>query len=151
MCDHIDNMGPKCDSFYYQIQILLQIFMFPSSFTEDFYNFWWSHDVLCGMLPESSLCSLCSSAACLAQTCFTPPPLNSLLSERGQRPGTVTYPEGGWRTPHLPSFHERWAVPPHLYFVYTWVPYSLLDHLTTCRKSCCIQFPALFWFVLMDQ
>lgn len=94
----------------------------PSSFTEDFKTSDGSAldvDVLCGMLLVSSLCSLCSSATCSAQTCFSLPPLNSLLSERGQRPGTVTHPGGGWRTPHLPLFPERWAVPPLLFILYT--------------------------------
>lgn len=116
---------------------------FPSSFTEEFYNFWRSHDVLCGMLLESSLCSLCSSATCLAETCFCPPPLNSLLSERGQRPGTVTYPGGGWRTPHLPSFHERWAVPPHLFILYT--PESLILSWITWQ---CVERAAVSSFQL---
>lgn len=100
----------------------------------------------------SSLCSLCSSAPRSAQTCFCLPPLNSLLSERGQRPGTVTYPGGGWRT--LPPDSPPWemgCVSPSLYFVYTWVPYCPSDQLTECRESCCIQFPALFCIVPTDQ
>lgn len=81
-------------------------------------------DVLRGVLLVSSLCSLCSSAPRSAQTCSSLPPLNSLLSERGQRPGTVTQPGGGWRTPHLHPFPERCAVPPHLFILYT--PESLI-------------------------
>lgn len=64
------------------------------------------------MLHASSLCSLRSPSTYSAQTCFSLPPLNSLLSERDQRSGTLTCPEGGWRTPHLPPLQERCAVPP---------------------------------------
>lgn len=63
------------------------------------------------MLHASHLCSV-HSPTYSAQTCFSLPPLNSLLSERDQRSGTLTCPEGGWRTPHLPPLHERCAVPP---------------------------------------
>lgn len=64
------------------------------------------------VLHASSLCCLHSPSTHSAQTCFCLPPLNSLLSERDQRSGTLTCPEGGWRTPHLPPLHERCAVPP---------------------------------------
>lgn len=99
--------------------------------------------MLCGVLLVSSLCSLCSSATCSAQTCFSLPPLNSLLSERGQRPGTVTYPGGGWRTPHLPPFPERWAVPPHLFILYT--PESLILSWITWQ---CVERAAVSSFQL---
>lgn len=52
-------------------------------------------DASCDVLLVSALCSRCSSAALRAQTRLPLPPLNSLLSERGQRSGTVTYPRGG--------------------------------------------------------
>ena len=81
-----------------------------------------------------SLCRLfvpsCSSAPRSAQTCFSLPPLNSLLSERGQRPGTVTQPGGGWggwKAPHLPPSLPSLRDGPflrHLFILYT--PESLL-------------------------
>lgn len=62
-------------------------------------------------------------------------------------------PPWGWvkdsSPPSLPW--EKGCSSSSLYFVYTWVPFSLLDHLTMCRKSRCIMFPALFWIVQMDQ
>lgn len=145
ICDYIYNTGPK-----YGFQLRYLQYWLLSTFTEDCSTL--NVDVFRGVLLVSSLCSLCSSGTRSAQTCFSLPPLNSLLSERGQRPGTVTYPGGGWRTPptHLPPW-EMGCSSPSLYFVYTWVPYSLLDHLTECRKSRCIRFPALFWIVRTDQ
>lgn len=83
-------------------------------------------DVLCGMLLVLSLCSHCSSTTCSAQTCFSLPPINSLLSERGQKSGTVTYPGGGVKDSPLPSLPwEMDSSSPFLYFVYTWVSFSL--------------------------
>lgn len=90
-------------------------------------------DVLRGRLLVSSLCSLCSSSTYSAQTCFSVPPPNSHLSERCQRSGTVTYPGGGWRTPHLPPLHERQAVPPHLFVLYT--PESLILSWITWQRA----------------
>lgn len=148
--DHSDNTGLKSHSQWFQMLFYCKfkvIFSFTGIvLTCDGPTL--KVDVLRGVLLVSSLCSPCSSATRSAQTCFSPPPLNSLLSERGQRPGTVTYPGGGWRISPLALYPERWAV---LYFVYTWVSYSLLDQLTECRKSCCIQFPALFLIVRTDQ
>lgn len=108
-------------------------------------------DVLCVGLLTSSLCSLRSPSTYSAQTCFALPPLNSLLSGRDQRSGTPTCPEGGWRTPQHPLLRERCAAPHSLYFVYTWVFFSPLDHLSMCRKTRGIQFPPLFWTVRQDQ
>lgn len=59
----------------------------------------------------------------------------------------------GWvkdSLPPSPSW-EMCCTPPPLYFVYTWVPYPPLDHLTMCRKTPGIQFPPLFWIVQQDQ
>lgn len=106
-------------------------------------------DVLLSVLPVLSLCSCCSSSTCSAHTCFSLPPLNSLLWEKSKvRDCDLPW---GWVKDSLPSFSWEMCPPPSLYFVYTWIPSSLLDQLTECRKSCCIQFPALFWIVQRDQ
>lgn len=86
-----------------------------------------------------------------AQTCFSLPPLNSLLSERDQRSGTLTCPEGGWRTPHLPPLHERCAVPPISLFCIHLSLLSSLGSPDSVQKELCIWFLPLFWILRMDQ
>lgn len=64
------------------------------------------------MLHASSLCSLRSPSTYSAQTCFSLPPLNSLLSGRDQRSGTLTCPEGGLKDSPPPSPSIRDVLPP---------------------------------------